>query len=422
MRLIKIIAAAAVCLGMFTGCGIVGGRNDIINLLSSPKLSQRESRIVQAISEYLGQDVILKYPRRETGISPVQTVDLSGKDGEEAVVLYSCPSLSGNVRIAVLENINDVWRVINDYEGYGSEIYKIDFAQLIPGGEKQIIVGYTFADSSEKLLSVYFFSQGGIYDIYTVSCQDFMVMDITGDKTDDLILAGVNADNQQTRLKVYSHRQEGKLQVVAARALGITNARVTGINYSKQNIDGSGVVLVDYYDTYHKVYTQGFALKGDELDVVMPGDVVQKLWHAAYPLNSKDVNGDGFFETPTIIDDGSVGTNLRFMEWTNFLVQEPEREYYGVCNISQGVFFPLPDEWQNYIKLGEGENGSWSVSRTSDSLILVDFSVVNSRRQTREEENRVIIGSGISQIKLVFDPSVSQEQRDYICGGMIYLK
>ena len=47
---------------MFTGCDGFANKDNIMNLLSSPKLSQRENRIVSCIKDYLGQDVILKYP------------------------------------------------------------------------------------------------------------------------------------------------------------------------------------------------------------------------------------------------------------------------------------------------------------------------------------------------------------------------
>lgn len=408
---------------ILTGCSGMANRNNIINLLSSPKLSRRESRIVMAISDYLERDIVLKYPKRDTGISPVQIVNLSGKNSEEAVVLYSAPSIGGNVRIAVLMHENDRWKVISDDEGFGSEIYKINFSSLTQDGKKQIIIGYTFSDSSEKLLSIYYFTDGAISGVQTVACQNFTVYDITGDGVDDIVLAGVNADNQQTRLKIYSTDYSDKLEVIAAENIGITNAKVTNITFSNEDYYGGHAVLLDYYDTYRCVYTQGFVFKEKSLVSVLRRDVVQKVWNRPYYLNSIDVDGDGYIETSTIIDgNGYDSENLKFMEWTNFLKPTPERVYFGVCNIESGVYFPLPDIWQGYIRLSQVDNEAWEIIRISDGLPLVTFAPVNSRQDAQEGENQVVLDTGVVQTKITFDESVSFRQKKYICDGMLYLK
>lgn len=419
----KKIFALLLSVLIFSGCSGTANRNNIINLLSSPKLSRRESRIVTAISDYLQRDIVLKYPKRDTGISPVQIVDLSGKNSEEAVVLYSAPLIGGNVRIAVLVNENGGWKVISDDEGFGSEIYKINFSTLTQDGKKQIIVGYTFADSSEKLLSIYYFEDGSISDVQTVACQNFTVYDITGDGVDDIVLAGVNADNQQTRLKIYSTHYSDNLQVTAAENIGITNAKVTNITFGKEDYYGGLAVMLDYHDTYHRIYTQAFVLQENNLVSVLRRDVVQKIWNRPYHLNSIDVNSDGYIETPTIIDgSGYDSENLKFMEWTSFLKPVPERVYFGVCNVESGVYFPLPDSWQNYIKLSQTDEKTWQIVRIVDSLPLVTFSPVNSRQDAQEGENQVILGTGVVQIKITFDESVPFRQKKYICDGMLYLK
>ena len=112
----------------FTGCSGLADKDNIINLLSSPKLSQRESEVVAVIKEHLGQDVILKYPKQGNNISPVQLVDLSSDGTEEAVVLYTAPNTGNNVRVAVLSQNENGWQLEYDAEGYGTEIYKIVFA------------------------------------------------------------------------------------------------------------------------------------------------------------------------------------------------------------------------------------------------------------------------------------------------------
>ena len=80
------IAAIILSILMLTGCA-VADKNDIMNLLSSPQLSKRESRIVASLNEYLQSKILLKYPKRGNSISPVQIVDLNGDGKKQAVVL-----------------------------------------------------------------------------------------------------------------------------------------------------------------------------------------------------------------------------------------------------------------------------------------------------------------------------------------------
>jgi len=408
---------------LLSGCSSVANRNNIINLLSSPKLSQRESEIVTAIKDYLGQDIILKYPKRGSNISPVQIADLNNDGVDEAVALYSVPSYGGNVRISVLSSTRDGWTVGYDSEGYGSEIYKISFDGLTQNGKKQIVVGYTFADSSEKFLAVYFVENNRVSDIMAQPCQDYMVYDVTGDGSPDIIVAGLNANNQNTQVKVLSTHYSNFLSEIAAKQLPVTNAKVTSMAFSTTDFTDNAAMLIDYYDTYRRVYTEAMYLDGNRLVSVLSKDVVQKIWSFDYDLNSRDVDGDGYIETPTIIADGTAsGYNLKQMEWTNFMLSNPERKYYGVCEANSGVFFALPDEWQNLITLVNGDEGTWQVTSAANGAILVEFDIVSAGEDNSASDNTVTVSSGTIQVKITFDTSVTSQQREYISSSLMYIK
>ncbi|MBQ3008126.1 MAG: hypothetical protein IJD80_00930, partial [Oscillospiraceae bacterium] len=220
---------------MLTGCSGTANRNNIINLLSSPKLSERESRIITAINGYLGGDVILKYPK-QGDISPVQVVDLNNDMVDEAVVLYNEPSAGSYVRMAVLTQDEKGWRVSYDTEGFGTEVYRIEFDNLTNTDEKEIVVSYTFADSQDKILSVYFMKDGKSDSEHTQTCQHYVLHDMTGDGAADIVLAGVNADNQRTQIKVLSTHYTGSyLTTLATKQVNIRNATVNNIAFTRSD-------------------------------------------------------------------------------------------------------------------------------------------------------------------------------------------
>ena len=115
--------------------------------------------------------------------------------------------------------------------------------------------------------------------------------------------------------------------------------------------------------------------------------------------------------------------NLKFMEWTGFLLEEPLRKYYGVCEAEAGLYFPLPDEWQNLVTLQYGENESnWQVVKIDDGSVIADFMLLPTGYDQETEDNEIIVNTVTIQLKIKFDKSVSDDQRRYIIGGMMYIK
>ncbi len=405
---------------MLTGCGIAN-RNDVMNLLAAPRLSRRESRIITAINDYLGAEIVLKYPKTGSNISPVQFVDLNEDGTEEAVVLYDHPASGLYVRMAIMTQAGEEWQVSYDTEGYGSEVYSIAFENITKTIGPEIAVSYTFADSSEKILSVYFMENGRFKQEQNLTCQDYAIYDITGDGVKDIILAGINADNHRTQLKIISTRYNpGYLTTLAVKQISARNANVTNIDFTRSQLSETENIIIDYTDTYHRVYTEAFRFENNTIHPTLAQDVVQKYWYADYDLNSRDIDGDGYFETPTIIDDGSgTQSNLKQMEWTCFIMQEPVRKYYGVCEADSGVFFPLPEEWQNTITLaGNREDKSWQVQQAGTEEVLVNFHMVTGADTETPQEGEIIVGKGTVQVRITFAESVTGDQRGYIANGL----
>ena len=420
----KRILTLILALITLTGCSSFADKDNIMNLLSSPKLSQRESEIVSTIRDHLGQDIILKYPKQGSNISPVQLVDLTSNGVEEAVVLYTAPNIGGNVRIAVLSQSEDGWNLEYDAEGYGTEIYKIVFADIDSDSDRQIVVGYTYSDSSEKFLAIYSTDNGKIKDIQYQPCQEFLVEDVTGDGISDVIFASLNADNKNTQLRLLSVDGASILTNIAVKQLAVPNARVTNIAVSETEFSDRKAIVVDYTDSYFRVYTHRVYYEDYSFDTVLDPDVVQKRWVYDYSINSVDVDGDGYIETPTVISDiAEMPENLKFMEWTNFLVKEPVRKYYGICETNTGIYFPIPDEWQNNVSLKYGDNeNNWQLVKSSDGNLIVDFMLLPTGYGEEIKDNEIVVNAGTLQVKVCFDESVSKQQTEYIATGMMYIK
>ena len=106
-----------------TGCSAFTGKNNIINLLSAPKLNENESVIVDTIENYLDEDITLKYSKNMGYSAPIQFIDIDFDKTEEAVVFYYAPNKGANIRFALLSYKADGWSVVADKEGLGTDVF-----------------------------------------------------------------------------------------------------------------------------------------------------------------------------------------------------------------------------------------------------------------------------------------------------------
>ncbi len=444
MKKLFTMLALAVCL---TGCQ-VASKESVTNLLQAPKLSQRESEIVAALNDYLGENILLKYPKQGSDISPVQMYDVNSDGVKEAVVFYTIPGQGGYVQMAIMTNTGTSWQVDYTAEGNGSEVYGTSLERITTGRILQLIIGYTFSDSSEKILTVYNIDNGRIVgqDIY--SCQSYMVGDVTGDGRSDIVIAGVNADNQASVVQVFSTHYSQRIQLAASSELPATNARVTSIATSRNGYTDVPAIVVDYSDTNHLVHTvamcfvpEGGMLKvqpiiGEEeaepqpaeennLQTILDADRVVKRWQGAYSLNSRDVNKDKFLETATVVDyEYCQRQGVTVMEWTNFLQPQPQRRFIGICHTANGVFFPFEEEWQDKIViLYSDEEQCWLVKSLIDDSEIMRFEFVTTRNPNDESNINIrYVSAGIQLIKFTFSREVSYQQKEFITGNLMYMK
>lgn len=448
------IIALILSLLMLTGCA-AADKNDIMNFLSSPQLSKRESRIVASLNEYLQSKILLKYPKRGNSISPVQIVDLSGDGKKQAVVLYSDPNTGGNLRLAVLGQTEDGWQVISDREGYGTELYKIDFANITGDGRKRIVVGYTFSDGSNKFLSVYLGGDEDIDNSATYSCQDFTVGDITGDGISDIVYAGASGDNRHTTVTLLTC-ENGELVQKARAEIPFQNRKVASIALTKTEYSENNGLAVDYSTPDHVTHTAYYyyglpvaeeteenpeTLTEEENDkdadnfeetepdeddnqaaeigfVPMLNRDIAKYWNEDYNLVSIDLDRDKFYETAGIIKTSEDGY-AALMDWTCYRCKIPVRKYLGICRVKEGIFFPVPVEWENRTEIYGTETGG-SVVDAETGETLLDFAVVTVRDETGD--NIMYSTVGTLQVKFVFSEQVSGTQRSYITQNLTYLK
>lgn len=354
----------------FTGCSSLTGKSNIINLLSAPKLSENESNIVAAIENYLGEDISLKYSKNMGYSAPIQLIDIDFDRVYEAVVFYYAPNKGANIRFALLSHSQEGWKVVADKEGLGTDVFYFDTITLPKVYGRQITVGYQSANIGENFFVTYFTDKTREIADYVENCQYIVTGDMTGSGYSDIILTK-ESNNKSISFSVLTFTED-----LEFRSLGTKKLKYAGVEVSQVMIstlkDGRNAVYFDYSDGHNRMHTEVYALENNKVVSCIPSGIVSKSWEHEPVINSRDINGNGYAETATVIQPNRPEEvpSFKYMEWSDCTQKDAERIYYGIFDIRENIFMALPDQWQDAVYAAALDNGFEIINAETDETML----------------------------------------------------
>lgn len=387
---LRAAALALACL-LLCACAAIdpaaGGYN-IEDLLRAPRTSGRQSAVLTALNDYLGDTLQLKYPRGGGEPNPVLFADLDGDGALEAAILYTAPSKGQNVHLAVLEAEEDGWRVSFEVMGLSTEVAEVELTEVFPGSQ-QLLVGFANAGLTDKYLDLYDYRDNTVYtacrqpyDVYWLGAPDGQPL---------LALAGSGTSS----LQLFSPNGRSMAQQHAVQ-LDARFERCTGLYYT----DGAGF-LVDGL-TATGAQSQFVRLGDGALESCGESGVYTRARGLA-ALTPRDFGGAG--EVLAADMRRSIPTLRsadRFYEiaWSNALRTRAVRRY-GIWDAQQGFFLRLPESWRGAFSLTELSDLSWQLRRRRDNALLLEVRVSSeavvpegSVRAARTAEGLVLLRFG----------------------------
>jgi len=162
-------------------------------LLRAPKLSGDYGALQTALNDWLGESAQLKYPIQGELLSPFVLQDLDGDGQQDAAVLYTTAQ-TANVCVAILQRDDaGSWQVRQSVEGLAETVENVSLAQLQDTDSCQLVVGYTAAQN-DHYLAVYSYQDGTLSTILEQQYEQYLVENITGGSSQDLILMSTQED------------------------------------------------------------------------------------------------------------------------------------------------------------------------------------------------------------------------------------
>lgn len=411
---------------MFTGCQpLMNG--DIEQLLAAPQLSKTQQQVVNALKEYLGEAVKLKYPRNGENLSPVLFYDLDGNENDEVIVAYTAQSKGKNVQLAVLQKKESgKWVVVFETEGIDTDIDSISFANMLPGDGIQMIVGYSNLNLSDKYLVVY-------------SCQDLTLQSRYEQAYYSYCTADMTQDGQTDLVAISTPSQMGRLQIslVSAKNGVITSRSVTNLDSSFTSCAGFKIsrsqwhgnyLVVDGYVSANQIATQVFYCNSDMLvrcQSVNGYTIPQLTQRGKDNLLSADIDGDGMVEVPVVseIEDERYNNRFSWVSWYEFEKNNSMEDIFGIADTENGYFIALPKKWKNTLSFSPGLLDDWWIlSNAQTGDVYMNIRVLQQGENLSPQDKSLytqvaVIGENRVYIRL-FEENLGGVKPEEIINGV----
>ena len=402
-----------------TGCNALTTKSNITSLLSAPKLSENESDIVAAIEAYLGEDISLKDSQSQGYSAPIQLIDIDFDSVYEAVVFYYAPNKGTNIRFALLSYGEEGWNMVFDKEGLGAEVFYFDTIVLPKIQGKQIMVGYQPTNIDENFFVTYFTDSEKEIPDYVESCQDIISGDMTGSGYSDIILTKTMA-NGNTSLNVLNFTEDMTFKILGVKTLKYSNIEIVQLKINCTS-DGKNALYVDYSDGSSRMHTEIYSFENCRIKSEIANGIVSKSWEYEPVISSRDMNGDGFLETASVLSTQQTERMqvYKFMEWADWTQQEPQRVYYGIYWADENMFAAIPDEWQDLVYATGLENG-FEIKTAENDETLFKITEIDAVNDVEDGAYSYTAYIGTKMWHIQFSENMNMSQIEYVYKSLLY--
>ena len=418
-RFCRWLLCTLLCLCL-AGCSMPGEQVQVEELLRAPKLSGDYGDVQTALNDWLGESAQLKYPMQGDLLSPFLIHDLDGDGQQDAAVLYTTAQ-SSNVCVAILQKGRDgMWQVRQSVEGLADTVDSVGLAQLQPGDASQLVVGYVAAQG-DHYLAVYSYTDGELSTILEQQYQQYLVEDITGGGSQDLILMSTLEDGG-VQIELLTVDKEGSFQQVAV--MGLSADRFSGCASVAAGVgaDGRHYLVLDGWTGISGNNLASVLLYFDEdTQQMVPADQIstEKLYTASLrnvpSLVSQDLDGDGIVEIPTQPDEAgllnmSQSRRMDFIVWMDYTSPNPEKSF-GLLDEETNCYIELPMEWEGNLKLTDSEqyDGAVELRTVDEDELVMTLRLVRTTSSLKGWTRLGIVASRQMQAKLAPDVEISDK-------------
>lgn len=334
---------------MLTGCAV---GTSVDNLLKPPQLSVEQEQIYQALQNAVGNNITLQYPRSGDNLSAFIVCDMDDDGEDEAMVFYKKTGLTtaeNNLRLNVLDQIDDGWMSVCDRPADGGEIERVMISRLGDAPENCILIGYSLVDQSARSLTVYAYQNGSLDVRLSESYAMFDRYDLNQDGTKELLILQSAGANTPAKAAVYRPSAEGayiKSELSFHSNFTEFSQILFGTPESKQD---PVPIFVDGAAGATTLQTEILQYQSGTLQAVLDKEEDIAATNRSVGYLTMDIDQDGIPEIPVQRTfpgyEQTASDQVRMTCWLTASENTLVQKYQGYFNLGEGVAFMLPMQW-----------------------------------------------------------------------------
>ncbi len=359
LRRVSVVLLAA---GFALFCASCSFRMQPIEELMRPPLPFGDNeKLHEAFESSIGKDVVLKAPVSGEYHSSYILQSLRGDGAEQALVFYSLKADKTAVRFCLFEKQELGWEFLADFSGSGSEVYAVQFLDLLGNGQKELVISWTILESkTNKVMTVYSYQEEKkeqpLRAVLSETITAMQPMDLDADGALELftLRQDVAALRPRAYARVFKMGQNGTVTQLAETRL---DANISGYGLIQtEQLPGKTLrVFADAYKGEAQMLTELLYWDKKSLQLKTPLLDSKTLTNVKSVRNvllpSMDIDKDGQIEIPrtvlcqggkTITNTSAATAPYYLTMWVNFNNKgEQTRASYTALMQKEGYYILL---------------------------------------------------------------------------------
>lgn len=328
---------------------------NIENIMKPPNLTPEQTEIYKQLSTSIDyKKIVLVPPKNGEYKSAIIIKNIDNEKSEEAIVFYQNnknTTVQKNVRIAVLDKINNHWRYISDLSG---ELASVDMVSFLKTDKTKttLLVGFVDPETNAKVLQAYNLKNGIVQRVFKSDYLSMEITDLDYDKSEDIFL--INKLNEKSVGRLYIKKGDGFEkkgevdleptsvdydQIIKGSVKGIKTALfVNSIRPNKQI--GTEIIYFENGNLVNGVYnTQNNLFSFTERD---SGNIVRKINKLGFYCIPKPIQMQGYA-------DASEVEKLYITNWYSFEKNAFAKTFSSFLNSSDGYMLEFNQKWSELV-------------------------------------------------------------------------
>ena len=391
MKYFKILICTLLICALFTGCNlrISSSIDDLISPLSP---FGDNADIKKALDEYTRSGYSLKIPRYGKHITSYTFFDIDGDKQDEAVAFYEPADNLGTTNMALIKKSDDKWKVIENIEGEGRDVYSLEFADVSGDKRSELFVSWDYiSNSSNHILSVYRFGKGDkkIKKIGVgIPINNFIIADMVGDSVKEALLFEIDSGNSASaKAELYSFKN--------------FNMKKLGETKLDSHITSYVSLKLEEKEDSARVYADAVGSDGDSMltEVVFWWDTYGTIGSPFYSYTTGltkdtkrkamvpciDINEDKTIDIPTDYSMGKLPKQIKAVNWKAYKTDTLIHTAYSLFAKNDNYVVVVPDKMVDSITVSYNlENHEMSVINKGTKQLI--YSIMPVLKATYKEK------------------------------------